>query len=301
MSPERHTFAPVKNKPLTLVESCLTLLLLLASCGGRAEVKPLMAGIIDDTPTDATVDTAAVAPAQQSSITTGTSLLNATVPAGTSEQMLERLAYIVSYNSQTRLPNYVAWHLTAAHASGTVKRTGDFREDDEVRGSQATLADYKLSGYDRGHMCPAGDNKWSETAMSQSFLLTNMCPQVHALNEGDWGELEKSCRKWAQRYGDIYIVCGPLLLGDKHTTIGKGKVVVPEAFFKVVMRLTDGKDGAGCKAIGFVYENTEGDRTLSYYARSVDDVERLTGIDFFPALPDDIETEAEATYDLDDW
>ena len=99
---------------------------------------------------------------------------------------------------------------------------------------RATNMDYINSGYDRGHICPSGDNKWSEEAQLQSFLYTNCCPQLHNLNAGDWNELEGKCRKWAQQYGGVYIVSGPLLLNKKHKTIGKNKVVVPEAFFKVV-------------------------------------------------------------------
>ena len=145
-------------------------------------------------------------------------------------------------------------------------------------------------------MCPAGDNRWSRLAMSQSFLLTNMCPQNARLNNGDWKELEEKCRKWAKHYGDIYIVCGPLLYNRKHQTIGRGQVVVPEAFFKVVLCLS-GKP----KAIGFVYKNADGDRPMGDYVNTVDEVERMTGLDFFPALDDEVELAVEAQCDIKDW
>ena len=144
--------------------------------------------------------------------------------------------------------------------------------------------------------CPAGDNKWSKTAMRQSFLFTNICPQAPSLNRGDWNEMELACRKWAKNYGGLYIVCGPILYKGKHKTIGRNKVTVPEAFFKVVLCLT----GAP-KAIGFIYKNTDGNRPKGDYANTVDEVERITGIDFFASLPDDVERKVEAQCDIDAW
>ena len=210
---------------------------------------------------------------------------------------LERAAYRLTYNPATRLPVWVAWHLTAEHTDGPYSRKGiKFAEDEDVPVPRATNMDYINSGYDRGHICPSGDNKWSEEAQLQSFLYTNCCPQLHNLNAGDWNELEGKCRKWAQQYGGVYIVSGPLLLNKKHKTIGKNKVVVPEAFFKVVLCM-EGEP----KAIGFIYRNEANNKTMSSYVNTVDDVERLTGLDFFSALPDEVEREVEAKADLADW
>lgn len=210
---------------------------------------------------------------------------------------LERAAYRLSYNPATRLPVWVAWHFTAEHTDGPYSRKGiKFAEDEDVPAPRATNMDYVNSGYDRGHICPSGDNKWSEEAQLQSFLYTNCCPQLHNLNAGDWNELEGKCRKWAQQYGGVYIVSGPLLLNKKHKTIGKNKVVVPEAFFKVVLCM-EGEP----KAIGFIYRNEANNKTMSSYVNTVDDVERLTGLDFFSALPDEVEREVEAKADLADW
>lgn len=218
-------------------------------------------------------------------------------PKGTPEQILKRTGYVASYNKTTLLPNWVAWHLTAARTEGSAKRSGvDFAEDTEVPEPRATDWDYYNSGYDRGHMCPAADNKWSNKAMEESFLFTNMCPQNGNLNRGDWNEMEMACRKWAKKYGDLYIVCGPILYKGKHKTIGKNKVVVPEAFFKVVLRTGDDP-----QAIGFVYKNTSGNRPKDSYVNTVDEVERITGIDFFPSLPDDVERKVEAECDLGLW
>ena len=213
------------------------------------------------------------------------------------EQILKRVAYTASYNSDLRIPNWVAWRLTGAHTRGKNKRAGvKFHEDTDVPMPRAVDFDYVRSGYDRGHLCPSADNRWDATAQEQSFLLTNVCPQDHNLNVGDWHELEILCRKWAKTYGSIYIVAGPVLFKGKHKTIGKNKVTVPEAFFKVVLCM-EGKP----KAIGFIYRNESGNRPKSYYVNTIDDVERITGIDFFPALPDKVENEVEATSSLDDW
>lgn len=224
-------------------------------------------------------------------------LVMQTSPKGTPEQILERTGYVASYNKTNLLPNWVAWHLTAERTEGSAKRSGvDFAEDTEVPEPRATDWDYYNSGYDRGHMCPAADNKWSKKAMEESFLFTNMCPQNGNLNRGDWNEMEMACRKWAKKYGDLYIVCGPILYKGKHKTIGKNKVVVPEAFFKVVLRTGDNP-----QAIGFIYKNTSGNRPKDSYVNTVDEVERITGIDFFSSLPDDVEKKVEAECDLGLW
>lgn len=213
------------------------------------------------------------------------------------EIRLVRTGYVTSYNTNTRICNWVAWRLTANHVSGEYKRKGmKFTEDVDVPMPRALHSDYIRSGYDRGHMCPAGDNKWSANAMIDCFLLTNICPQNHNLNIGDWHELENRCRSWAERYGCIYIVCGPILYKQKHGEIGKNKITVPKAFFKVVLCMS-GKP----KAIGFIYRNEPGNRPQGDYVNTVDQVERITGIDFFADLPDNIEEKVEREANLNDW
>ena len=172
----------------------------------------------------------------------------------------------------------------------------NFIVDDEVPAPRAELVDYKGSGYDRGHMCPAGDNKWGFEPMKESFFLTNICPQDHNLNCGDWNELEIACRNWANKYGDIYIVAGPILYKGKHETIGPNNVTVPEGFFKVVLCMNGTP-----KAIGFIYKNHPCNNPQSSYVNSVDQVERITGFDFFYNLPDDIEEKVESNANLSDW
>ena len=212
------------------------------------------------------------------------------------EVILHHKGYTVSYNEELKLPNWVAWTLVPERFEDNVSRTGDFLPDPELDGDDCvTTDDYKHSGYDRGHMCPAADNKWDEQAMRESFYMTNICPQHHNLNRGDWKELEDACREWTNQNRILYVVCGPIIYNSRHKTIGERHVVVPEAFYKVVLSLTPPK------AIGFVYKNTSGNKPLDSYVISVDQVERLTGIDFISGLSDSVEAVIEAECNLDDW
>ena len=225
------------------------------------------------------------------------------------EQILKRKGYTTSYNSRTKTPNWVAWHLTKNHTYGSNQRSQEvFVEDESVKAPRAPDNDYYNSRYDRGHMCPAGDNKWDAQAMKESFLFTNVCPQNHGLNKYEWNDLELLCRDWARKYGAVDIVCGPLYssagerfrVGEstdfQQKTIGRNKVWVPDAFFKVVL-CRQGRP----KAIGFVYRNEGKTQLMEEAVCSVDEIETMTGIDFFPALDDAIENRIEANASLTDW
>ena len=219
---------------------------------------------------------------------------------GKPEQLLRRTGYYVSYNANLKVPNWVAWHLTAAHTEGRNYRDGhEFYEDEEVAWPRATNDDYRNSKYDRGHLCPSGDNKWDKMAQRESFLFTNICPQNHQLNKGDWNDLEQQCRYWAKKMGDLYVVAGPVFYHGAQKTIGRNGVAVPDAFFKVLL-----SDGRRVKAIGFLYPNDGGDYEMDRCVRSVDEIERLTGFDFFPLLDDGVEDVIEAASNrkmIDDW
>ena len=215
----------------------------------------------------------------------------------TPEQILYRNGYTVSYNKDTRIPNWVAWHLTAEHTKGPHRRPGGaWHEDEEVQRPRATIYDYRDVRWSRGHMCPAGDNKWDADAMYDSFLLTNCCPQDGNLNSGDWNQIEMACRRWAERWGDVYIVCGPVLFRQAHETIGPNRIVVPEAFFKVVVCL-NGKP----KGIGYVCRNTASSKRNEPQAISIGEVERITGMTFFPTLPKDVAEAVKSTADPNAW
>lgn len=278
----------------------LTLLFGASGCDfSKGNHKPLIGGVRQSVETYEAnrAENSMLEPAQTADSASISGLLMQKVPKEMPQQLLRRVGYVVSYNPKTRIPNWVAWHLTAAHTTGPYKREGiEFQEDNEAEGVKVNTFDYSRSGYDRGHMCPSGDNKWDKTAQQQSFLMTNICPQNRNLNAGDWNEMENQCRKWAKQYGRIYIVAGPILYNQKHKTIGKAKVVVPEAFFKVVLCM----EGTP-KAIGFIYKNEAGNRPKGDYVNSIDAIERITGFDFFPALEDALEAKVEAEANLDDW
>ena len=214
------------------------------------------------------------------------------------EQIIKRKGYTTSYNSKTKTPNWVAWHLTKQRTHGSAMRMGMlFTEDTAVEAPRATDKDYYNSRYDRGHMCPAGDCKWDSEAMQESFLFTNICPQNHGLNKYEWNDLEILCRDWARKYGSVDIVCGPLYDGiGEQKMIGRNRVWVPEKFFKVVL-CRQGEP----KAIGFIYNNVGKKQPMQDAVRSVDEIEMLTGIDFFPALDDKTENLIEAESDLTEW
>lgn len=216
------------------------------------------------------------------------------IPSGGQQgQLLQRRAYVMSYNAKTRQPDWVAWHLTSAHTDGPLKYR-NFNEDKSVGTPRATLADYKDCGWSRGHICPAGDNKWDEQARNECFLLSNICPQDQRLNGGTWNQIEMKCRDWAKRYGDVYIVSGPIFYTKNPATIGRNKIAVPDAFFKVVLR-TAGRGAP--RAIGFICPNNSNTGKMGQYVKSVAEVERVTGMTFFPTVAKNVKQ----TASLSDW
>lgn len=214
------------------------------------------------------------------------------------QQVIVHTSYTVSYNHDWRIPNWVAYELTDQELIGDQERSNRFVPDPLVEGDPVVTKDYSNSGYDRGHMAPAADMKWSEQAMKESFYLTNICPQNHNNNAGDWKDLEEMGRDLAHQYNSIYICCGPIVT-DVSTTIGTvRKIVVPQAFYKVFLRQ---KADGSWTSIGFVMPNAPGNRPLMTYMLSVDEVEQQTGIDFFYNLPDSIENIVESDYTISDW
>lgn len=212
-------------------------------------------------------------------------------------QIIEHKGYTVSFNNGTRLPNWVAYELTAEEVEGLCKRNGRFFLDPDVVGSQADNEDYRGSGWDKGHIAPAGDMKWDEQAMLESCYFSNICPQNPNLNGGDWRSLEEKCRDYARRFGSLYIIAGPIVGDTLNGTIGYNEVVVPDAFYKVLLVFEEGK----YEGIGFYFENVAGHKPLPTYARTINEIEAMTGIDFFFSLPDGLEIEVESSYNDGFW
>ncbi|MBO4557948.1 MAG: DNA/RNA non-specific endonuclease [Bacteroidales bacterium] len=220
------------------------------------------------------------------------------MPNDVAEQIINKHGFVISYNHDTRLPNWVMWRLKSDHLTGDATRSGNsYHEDGAVPKPRAAAMDYHRSGWTRGHMCPAADNKWNKRAMFDSFAFTNICPQTERLNSGVWNEIEMDCREWARKYGEVFIICGPV--PDRRLkTIGPNHVVVPEAFFKVVVCLKGGKK----KGIGFICYNDEKLRqSEKQCVASIEDIEDLTGINFFPNLNPREQKKIEQHARLRDW
>lgn len=219
-----------------------------------------------------------------------------TTPETIPSQIVNYEGMILSFNKDLHIPNWVAWELTATEVSGTFPRDDNFRGDDNVIGS-AEKWDYSYSGYDRGHMAPAGDMKWSAKAMDESFYMTNMCPQAKSLNTGAWKRLEEKCRQWAEIDSAIIVICGPIVTDPINEYIGDSKVAVPQRFFKVILSPYIENP----RGIGFIMPNAKVPGGMQAAAVSIDEVERVTGYDFFSSLPDEVENDVESQCKFHYW
>ena len=220
------------------------------------------------------------------------------LPEGTPEQVKEYTGFIVSFNKENHTPNYVAWELLDTETTGSVNRDDyDYWQDKDLDGCPTKDYAYSTSGYQRGHMCPAADQKWSVDAMKDCMVMANMCPQLPEINEKAWATLEAKERQWAKRDGSIWIIAGPIYYDTDQMKIGYSQVRVPSAFFKVFLY----NDEESPRTIAFVYPNGSAPGNMDGYAMSVDALEKELGYDFFPALPDEIEKVVESTYSFYDW
>ena len=215
---------------------------------------------------------------------------------GMPEQIKQYTGFTVSFNKENHTPNYVAWELLGSEISYEVERSNTFWQDSDIDGCPAHR-DYTHSGYDRGHMCPAADQKWSQEAMIDCFVMSNICPQDHNLNAGAWNTLENKERQWALRDSAIMIIAGPVYQDTDSKRIGDIGVRVPGAFFKAFLAPYVKEP----RAIAFVYPNMASPGNMQDYAMSIDDLEDILGYDLFPALPDDIENKVESRFSFTEW
>jgi len=216
------------------------------------------------------------------------------VPSGAG-QIVDRDGYAFCYSEKHEQPLWVSYKLTKNEVLNKIaKRKNNFRKDPDIKTGSSTLADYRKSGYDRGHLAPAGDMTWSKKAMSESFYLSNMSPQVPGLNRGIWKKLESTVRKWAVSRGSVYVITGPIIL-PKHRTIGPNKVSIPQSYYKIVV------DVARKQAIAFIIPNQKTPKKLFEFSVSIDKIESITGLDFCSKLEDTEENELESKIDLKAW
>ena len=214
-------------------------------------------------------------------------LTDVKLPAEMKNVVCQYSGFTAYFNPETHIPNCVAYEIIESETTGDEPRKKSFEADHTIDGC-AESSDYRNSGYDRGHMAPAADMKWSKVAMEESFLMTNICPQVKSLNSGIWHRLEQRVREWAARDSSIIVVCGPIFTPGKPVEqIGEIGVAVPHRFFKALY--APGRN----IGIAFIFDNDKVKGELRKYAVTIDSVERETGLDLFYNLPDDIENEVE--------
>jgi len=204
--------------------------------------------------------------------------------------------YTLSYNENYEQANWVYYSLTDNMILNSgEERSNNFKMDKAIVSISAKSSDYTKSGYDRGHLCPAGDMGFNAVAMEESFLMSNISPQVPDFNRGIWKELESTVRGWAKKERQLYVVTGPVFKDNKDT-IGKEEVLVPGYYFKIIYDPTDEP-----KMIAFVLPNEKSERPLTDFAVTGDKAEQLTGFDFFPQLPDDLENKLEGEVQFAGW
>lgn len=200
------------------------------------------------------------------------------------------------YNEKHEQANWVAYFLTKERALKGTERTNNFKPDPKVSTLTANDKDYAASGYDRGHLAPAGDMTWSPEAMTESFYYSNMSPQEPSFNRGIWKKLEDQVRTWATQYDSIYIVTGPILV-DGLPTIGANEVSIPSKYFKAILRYSSNS----VNSIGFILPNKSSSESLKSFVIPIDSLEAITGFDFFYLLPDNIEHNVEKKISLENW
>jgi len=201
--------------------------------------------------------------------------------------VIEHQYYSISYVEEYEQPEWT-YHIVCKNCYGQSERKNNFREDPLVKTTSAQLSDYKGSGYDRGHLVPAADMNRNETAMSESFYLSNMSPQHPSFNRGIWRKLETHIREWSMVYDTLYVVTGPILeFGYK--TIGINEVAIPQFYFKAIYAENPGK------MIGFVLPNEGSKEDILYYQVTVNEIEKRTKLDLFQALNDNLEQRLESS------
>jgi len=235
-------------------------------------------------------------PAAPIPATDGSDNLALGVP-GQANTIVDRTGYALGYSEYHEQASWVVYRLTAEEVkTKAVKRDDSFKEDPAIPTGSATLADYRGSGYDRGHLAPAADMGYSIQTMEESFYMSNMSPQSPDFNRGVWKLLEEQVRSFAVAEGDIYVVTGPVLPKTKTLTIGANKVTVPRAYYKVIYDRTPPE-----KMLGFVLPNEGSNRPLKDFAVTVDKVEEITGLDFFSELPPEKQAQLEGSITVNAW
>jgi len=211
-------------------------------------------------------------------------------------QIIDHKAYTLGYFEKHEQAAWVCYVLSKEECIGEEERSSSFYQDKRITTGSATNSDYKKSGYDRGHLAPAGDMSYDSTAMKESFYYSNMSPQVPAFNRGIWKKLETQVREWSVLYGSCIVITGPIL-SDSLLTIGLNQVSVPNWYYKIILN----PHQTPIQAIGFLMRNESSSAELSEFVVTVDSIEVISGIDFFSELPLHCEQIIESSVDGRYW
>ena len=218
------------------------------------------------------------------------------LPASPSNQIVKHKYYTLSYNEQHEQAEWVAYELKKEHLTFSNHKRPLFELDKKVKTGSAHWGNYKNSGYSKGHLVPAGDRKFSKEAYNNTFLTSNISPQKPAFNAGVWNRLEQKVRYWVGKERHLYVITGGILK-EGLKTIGRENVSVPEYFYKILLDYSEPE----IKAIAFLVPHKKSKKPLYSFVVSIDEIESLTGIDFYPSLPDDLEAEIERSSDYKNW
>ncbi len=219
------------------------------------------------------------------------------LPTSTTNSIVRHNFYSLSYNEKHEQAEWVAYSLDKKDIAHTKFKRPYFIDDPKVKTKSASWRNYKKSGYDRGHLCPAGDRKFSKKAFNETFFTSNISPQKHDFNAGVWNRLEQKTRYWAKKYKHLYVITGGVLTDNNLKYIGKEKVSVPNAFYKVLLDYRKPE----IKAIAFLIPHKESKDPLYKFVVSIDELEKRTGIDFFPSLSNELENKLESSRSYKNW
>ena len=218
------------------------------------------------------------------------------LPSSTTGNVVKHDFLTLSYSEEYEQAEWVAHELRASHITRTYRKRPYFIYDPKVKTKSANYRNYKDSGYDKGHLCPAGDRKFSEKAFNETFFTSNISPQKHDFNSGIWNRLEQKTRYWVHKEKQLYVITGGILTNGLKT-IGQEKVAIPKQFYKILLDYSKPE----IKAIAFLIPHIDSNLPLYKFVVSIDEIERLSSIDFFPNLPDNLENQLEKSSDYKDW
>lgn len=218
------------------------------------------------------------------------------LPTSTTNQIVKHDYFTLSYNEKYEQAEWVAYELKKSYVRSSNFDRPYFIEDPKVKTGSADWRNYKKSGYDKGHLCPAGDMEFAINAYNDTFFTSNISPQLHDFNGGVWNRLEQKVRYWATKYDGVYVITAGVLKPNLKT-IGQEQVLVPNYFYKILLDNSNGQ----YKMIAFLVPNAKSNKPLYEFVVSVDRIEKMTGIDFFPKLDDKTENRLEKNSDYKAW